>query len=143
MPAKYTHSELLDLNDYLRGASNSFFFQCTTRTVQESKLFPVNPYISMSYLNARYRWPELLRKIDAAMPAEEIGDRARQVGSYVNTITMGLIPQFYMGGRQILMDMGLLKPTDALDGRSPRRASRRRCAPSSPGTGDTPRHTPR
>jgi hypothetical protein len=49
------------------------------------------------------------------MPAEEIGDRARQVGSYVNTITMGLIPQFYMGGRQILIDTGMLKPTDALD----------------------------
>jgi hypothetical protein len=83
--------------------------------VQESKLFPVNPYISLSYLNAWYRWPELLRKIDAAMPAEEIGDRARQVGSYVNTISMGLIPQFYLGGRQILMDMGMLKPTDAID----------------------------
>jgi hypothetical protein len=115
MPANYTHNDLLDLNDYLRGASNSFFWQCTTRTVQESKLFPVNPYISMSYLNAWYRWPELLRKIDAAMPAEELGLRARNDGSYANTITLGLIPQFYLGGRQILLDMGMLKPTDALD----------------------------
>src|SRR5689334_12926062 len=49
------------------------------------------------------------------MPAEEIGDRARNVGSYVSTITMGLIPNFYLGGRQILIDMGMLKPTDALD----------------------------
>src|SRR5215207_4188676 len=69
----------------------------------------------MSYLNAWYRWPELLRKIDAAMPAEEIGDRARQVGSYVNTITMGIIPNFYLGGRQILIDMGMLKPTDGIE----------------------------
>ena len=84
MPAKHTYPELLDANDYLRKASDSFFFQCTTRTVQESKLFPVNPYIALSYLNAWYRWPELLRKIDAAMPAEEIGDRARKIGSYVN-----------------------------------------------------------
>ena len=29
--------------------SDSFYFQCTTRTVQESKLFPVNPYIALSY----------------------------------------------------------------------------------------------
>ena len=36
--------------------------------------------------------PELLRKVDAAMPAEEIGDRARQVGTYVNTITMDVGP---------------------------------------------------
>ena len=115
MPARHTYPELLDANAYLRKASESFFFQCTTRTVQESKLFPVSPYIALSYYNAWYRWPELLRTIDAAMPAEEIGDRARQVGSYVNTITMGLIPQFYLGGRQFLMDMGLLRSTDALD----------------------------
>jgi hypothetical protein len=115
MPTKHTYLDLLEANAYLQKAADSFFFQCTTRTVQESKLFPVNPYISLSYLNAWYRWPELLRKIDAAMPAEEIGDRARQVGSYVNTISMGLIPQFYSGGRQILLDMGMLKPTDAID----------------------------
>jgi hypothetical protein len=115
MPSNRTYRELLDANAYLRKASESFFFQCTTRTVQESKLFPVNPYIAMSYFNAWYRWPELLRKVDAAMPAEEIGDRARQVGSYVNTITMGIISQFYLGGRQILLDMGMLKPTDAMD----------------------------
>jgi hypothetical protein len=115
MPSKHSYPDLLKANHYLQKAADSFFFQCTTRTVQESKLFPVNPYIALSYLQAWYRWPELLRKIDAAMPAEEIGDRARQVGSYVNTITMGLIPQFYSGGRQILMDMGMLKPTDALD----------------------------
>lgn len=115
MPSKTSYKDLLHVNEYIQKAADSFYFQCTTRTVQESKLFPVNPYISLSYLNAWYRWPELLRKIDAAMPAEEIGDRARQVGSYVNTISMGLIPQFYLGGRQILMDMGMLKPTDAID----------------------------
>jgi hypothetical protein len=115
MPSKHSYLDLLEANTYLRKAADSFFFQCTTRTVQESKLFPVNPYIALSYFQAWYRWPELLRKIDAAMPAEEIGDRARQVGSYVNTITAGLIPQFYLGGRQILLDMGMLKPTDALD----------------------------
>jgi hypothetical protein len=115
MPANHSYRDLLAVNEYVQKAADSFYFQCTARTVQESKLFPVNPYIALSYINAWYRWPELLRKIDAAMPAEEIGDRARQVGSYVNTISMGLIPQFYLGGRQILMDMGMLKPTDALD----------------------------
>jgi hypothetical protein len=115
MPAKHRYLDLLEANAYRQKAADSFYFQCTARTVQESKLFPVNPYIALSYINAWYRWPELLRKIDEAMPAEEIGDRARQVGSYVNTISMGLIPQFYLGGRQILLDMGMLKPTDALD----------------------------
>ena len=115
MPSKHSYPDLLRANAYAQKAADSFYFQCTARTVQESKLFPVNPYIAMSYCNAWYRWPELLRRIDAAMPAEEIGDRARQVGSYVNTITMGLIPQFYLGGRQILLDMGMLRPTDAID----------------------------
>lgn len=115
MPSNREYKELLRGNAYLQKAANSFYFQCTTRTVQESKLFPVNPYIALSYLDAWYKWPSLLRKIDAAMPAEEIGDRARLVGTYTNTISMGLIPQFYLGGRQILLDMGLLRPTDAID----------------------------
>jgi hypothetical protein len=115
MPTNRTYRELLDTNAYIRKLSESFYFQCTTRTVQESKLFPVNPYIALSYFNAFYRWPEIIRKVDAAMPAEEIGDRARQVGSYVNTISMNVMPQFYLGARQFLMDMGLLRPTDAIE----------------------------
>jgi hypothetical protein len=115
MPASHSYRDLLETNHWIRKNSDKFYWQCTTRTVQESKLFPVNPYIAMSYLNAWYRWPELLRKIDAAMPAEEIGDRAREVSSYVNVLTSGIIPDFYLGGRQILMDMGMLKATDAID----------------------------
>jgi len=115
MPAKWTYPQLLDANAWIRKMSDSFYWQCTTRTVQESKLFPVNPYIALSYFNCWYRYPELLRKIDANMPAEEIGDRARETSSYVNTITAGIISQFYLGGRQYLMDMGMLKPTDAID----------------------------
>ena len=88
MPIKHSYVDLLEANSYIQKLADSFYFMCTTRTVQESKLFPVNPYIALSYYNAWYRYPELLRKVDAAMPAEEIGDRARQVGSYVNTITM-------------------------------------------------------
>jgi len=113
--ADYSYVELLEVNDYLQKAADSFYFMCTTRTVQESKLYPVSPYIAMSYLNAWFRWPELLRKVDAAMPAEEIGDRARQVGTYTNIVTASLVPNFYLGGREILLDMGILKPTDALE----------------------------
>src|SRR5881227_651875 len=115
MPVPYSYVDLLDTNAWIRKNSDKFYWQCTARTVQESKLFPVNPYIALSYLNAWYRWPELLRKVDTAMPAEELGDRARSDGSYASTITLGLIPQFYLGGRQILMDMGMLAPTDAID----------------------------
>lgn len=115
MPANHSQLDVLRANNFLQQASESFYFHCTTRTVQESKLYPVNPYIALSYYQAWYRWPEILRKVDAAMSAEEIGDRARQVGSYVNTITTHLIPQFYLGARQFMIDMGMLRPTDALD----------------------------
>lgn len=115
MPVKHSYVDLLEANNFIQKWADSFYFQCTTRTVQESKLFPVNPYITMSYYNAWYRYPEILRKVDAAMPAEEIGDRARQVGTYVNTISMGVGPQFYLGGRQWHIDMGLLKPTDCVE----------------------------
>jgi hypothetical protein len=115
MPIKRSYVDVLEANAFIQKWADSFFFQCTTRTVQESKLFPVNPYIALSYYNAWYRYPEVLRKVDAAMPAEEIGERARQVGTYVNTISMGVGPQFYLGGRQWMLDMGILKPTDCVE----------------------------
>jgi hypothetical protein len=115
VPADHSYADLLDLNAWIRKNSDAFYWQCTARTVQESKLFPVNPYIAMSYLNAWYRYPNLFRKIEQHLTAEELGDRAREVSSVANIICNGIIAQFYLGGRQILIDMGMLKPTDALD----------------------------
>jgi len=89
--------------------------QCTTRTVQESKLFPVNPYIALSYYNCWYRYPELFRKIEEVMTPEELGDRAREVSMSSNAIMNGIIQQFYLGGRQYLIDMGLINPTDGIE----------------------------
>ena len=55
MPIKHSYADLLRRQRLIRKAGDSFYFQCTTRTVQESKLFPVNPYIALSYFNAWYR----------------------------------------------------------------------------------------
>ncbi len=115
MPIKQSYKDVLEANAFIQKWADSFYYMCTTRTVQESKLFPVNPYIALSYYNCWYRYPEMLRKIEASMSAEEIGDRARLVGTYVNTISMGVAPQFYLGARQFLIDMGLIKPTDAVE----------------------------
>lgn len=110
-----SYSHVLDLNTWIRKNSDAFHWQCTARTVQESKLFPVNPYIALSYLNAWYRYPSLFRKIEETMTAEELGDRAREVSSASGIIQNGIISQFYLGGRQMLIDMGMLKATDAID----------------------------
>jgi hypothetical protein len=106
---------LLESNNYLRGLSDTTYWLCITRTVQESKLFPMNPYMLLSYLNSFYRLPTRLREIDAAVPAEELGDRAREVSLKVDTVNAAWgMPAFYLIGREMLMNWGLLGPADAV-----------------------------
>src|ERR1700709_55937 len=96
MPVKRSYVDLLETNNFIQKWADSFFFQCTTRTVRESKLVPVTPSIRLSSYTAWFRYPEVLRKVEAAMPAEEIGDRARQVGNYVNPIAMDVGAPLYL-----------------------------------------------
>src|SRR5260370_20350842 len=70
----------------------------------------------LSYLMAFYRYPSLLRKIETRLLAEEIGDRARNMGMKIQNPSMGwALPGFYLLGREWLINMGLLKPTDAIE----------------------------
>src|SRR5882757_5543919 len=114
--AELDYKTLLESNSYLRNLSDTTYWLCITRTVQESKLFPMNPYMLLSYLNSFYTLPTLLREIDAALPAEELGDRAREVSLKVNTVNAAwAMPTFYLLGREMLMNWGLLRPTDAVE----------------------------
>ena len=115
MPHNHTYADLLRLNAWIRKNSDTWYLHCTTRTVQESKLYPVPAYMTLSYFQAYYRFPELLRKIEASMPAEEIGDRMREIDSKGDIISHSCVPEFYLAGRQLLIDLGMLKPTDNLD----------------------------
>ncbi|KAA9160106.1 hypothetical protein FPZ12_018615 [Amycolatopsis acidicola] len=111
-----SYRSLLETNSYLRNLSDTTYWLCITRTVQESKLFPMNPYMLLSYLNSFYRLPTLLREIDAATPAEELGDRAREVSLKVDTVNAAWgMPAFYLIGREMLMNWGLLRPGDAVE----------------------------
>ena len=100
MPHSHTYADLLRLNAWIRKNSDTWYLHCTTRTVQESKLYPVPAYMTLSYFQAYYRFPELLRKIDAAMPAEEIGDRMREIDSKGDIISHSCVPEFYLAGRR-------------------------------------------
>lgn len=114
--AKLSYRSLLETNNYLRNLSDTTYWLCITRTVQESKLFPMNPYMLLSYLNSFYRLPTLLREIDAVAPAEELGDRAREVSLKVDTVNAAWgMPAFYLIGREMLMNWGLLGPADAVE----------------------------
>lgn len=111
-----SYRKLLETNNYLRQLSDTTYWLCITRTVQESKLFPMNPYMLLSYLNTFYRLPTLLREIDAVTPAEELGDRAREVSLKVDTVNAAWgMPAFYLIGREMLLNWGLLGPADAVD----------------------------
>lgn len=113
---KLTYPALLSANELIRKISDTTYWLCITRTVQQSKLFPVPSYMLLSYLQAFYTWPHLLRKAEAVMPAEAFGDRAREVSLKLNTVnTTWCLPAFYLLGRELLLGLGLLKAEDACE----------------------------
>lgn len=109
---KLTYAQLLETNNLIQQNADEIYWLCATRTVQESKIFPVSAYILFSYLNAFYRYPVLLRKIEAHMSAEALGDRARNQGI---KIVAWCFPCFYLLGREMLINWGVIKPTDAVE----------------------------
>lgn len=109
---KLTYAQLLETNNLIQQNADEIYWLCATRTVQESKIFPVSAYILFSYLNCFYRYPVLLKKIEERMSAEEVGDRARNQGVKIVAWTL---PCFYLLGREMLINWGVIKPTDAVD----------------------------
>ena len=47
-----SYPQLLETNNLLQVFTDESYWLCVTRTVQESKLFPVPAYMMLSYLNA-------------------------------------------------------------------------------------------
>ncbi len=115
VPERISYPQLLETNALIQQLSDESYWLCLTRTVQESKLFPVSPYMLLSYFMAFYRYPELVRKVDRHLPAEEIGDRMRNMGIKCANPAMGWgLPSFYLLGREYMITLGLLRPQDAL-----------------------------
>jgi hypothetical protein len=79
------------------------------RTSYHSQMIPVTPYILVACGETFFRYPEMMRTIDAAMPAEEIGRAGRRPGSQVNTVFLWSIANFYLVGRKVFtqFDPGL------------------------------------
>src|ERR1700723_4506870 len=110
-----SYAQLLEANISIQVLADESYWLCLTRTTQGSKLFPVSPYILLSYLNAFYRYPSLLRKIETRLPAEAIADRARNMGIKIQNPQMGwALPSFYLLGREWLLSMGMIRPQDAM-----------------------------
>lgn len=75
------------------------------RTSLESKLIPVTAYIVVACVEALLRYGDIARRIDAAMPAEEIGRRARVPGCQVDTCFLWSIANFPLVGRKAMAQM--------------------------------------
>lgn len=109
-----SYAQLLETNNILQVAGEETYFLGVTRTVQESKFFPVSAYIMLGYLNAFYRYPALLRKIEQHMPPEDIADRIRNSASKIQSMaTNWCMVNFYLLGREMLINMGMIRPQDA------------------------------
>jgi hypothetical protein len=72
------------------------------RTAIGSQLIPITAYIVVACAEAFYRYPEMMRQIDAALPAEEIGRRARRPGDNVNLVYLWSIANFWLLGRKVV-----------------------------------------
>lgn len=70
------------------------------RTSYQSQMIPVTPYILVACAEAFLRYPEMMRRIDAACPAEEIGRAGRVPGSRINSVHLWSIANFFLVGRK-------------------------------------------
>jgi hypothetical protein len=79
------------------------------RTALESRLIPVSAYILVSAAEAWYRWPDMMRAIDKAMPAEDIGAAGRRPGMRVNAVHLWSASNIYLTGRKLLTTFGIVE----------------------------------
>jgi hypothetical protein len=71
------------------------------RTSLESALIPVTAYIVVACAESYLRYADMMATIDKAMPAEEIGRRARTPGCQVDTCFLWSIANFPLTGRKV------------------------------------------
>ena len=107
--------KLLRLNTVLQAADDILVTNCLTRSAQESKLFPIMPYLDLVMIDCYYRVPDLLRKVAARTTPEHIGHRAREVSTTLTRLTTWAILNYYVNGRALLIRHGLLRPQDNLE----------------------------
>jgi len=75
------------------------------RTSLESALIPVTAYIVVACGEAFLRYPDLIRRIDAAVPAEEIGRLGRRPGVQINTVYLWSLANFWLVGRKLIQQL--------------------------------------
>ena len=107
MPAGWDTAELNRWLDY-HGTSTKAMTRL--RTALESKLIPITAYVCISAVECYRRHPEMVLAIDAAMPAEEIGSRARSPGNQVDSVHIWSQANIFLLGRNLLCMLGRNTP---------------------------------
>jgi hypothetical protein len=107
--------QLGTINAILQKCDNVLVHNCLTRTAQESKLFPILPYLDLVMIDTYYRYPDLLRKVAEVMSPEDLGHRVREVSTTFSRITSWSTLNYYVNGRALLIRNGLLAPEDNLE----------------------------
>jgi hypothetical protein len=112
---RISEQELGRINRFLQSSEDQLIHNCLTRTAQESKLFPIMPYLQLSFFEAYYRFPDLLRTASEVISPEEAGHRARNATCHLGRLTSWGISNFYFNGRTELIKLGLVRPEDNLE----------------------------
>ena len=103
------------LNLLLQHSGDVLVHNCVTRTAQESKLFPVLPYVMNAMMETYYRYPDMIREASAGVSPEELGRRARESTHYLSALTSWATLNYYLNGRGLLIRLGLYRPEDNLE----------------------------
>jgi hypothetical protein len=73
------------------------------RTSYTSQLIPVTAYILISCCETFLRYPDLMRRIDEALPAEQIGLVGHRPGTEINSVHLWSIANFWLLGRKVMV----------------------------------------
>lgn len=112
---RITEAELGRVNRFLQSSDDQMIHNCLTRTAQESQLFPIMPYLHLSFIESYYRFPDQLRRASEVLSPEDAGHRARNATCNLSRITSWGISNFYLNGRSELVKLGLIRPEDNLE----------------------------
>lgn len=107
--------QLAQLNVLLQRQDDVLVYNCVTRSAQESKLFPVMPYLMSVMVETYYRYPDVIREASQYLSPEEIGGRCREVSTNLQGMTSWAVLNYYLNGRAWLIRTGLVGPNDNLE----------------------------
>jgi len=82
-----TEEQLGRVNRFLQSSGDQMIHNCLTRTAQESKLFPIMPYLQLNFFEAYYRFPDQLRRASEVISPEDCGHRARNATCNLGRLT--------------------------------------------------------